>query len=150
MTVKTTGKVLFVVLVAVGVFIALSTMVNQVQPEDVPAILSPIWNYVVAFFNLGQVTTILGLAVSIFGYLKNYFLENHDEVYDFNQLGKTLAVYIGIITSVLAAITPLKEFMPAPYNEYISSALAVGAAVIVVLDLVKKQIAEIGQQIRNG
>lgn len=150
MTAKTTGKVVFVILVAMGVFISSATLVNQVQLDDVPTILLPYWKWISGFFNLGQITTILGLAVSMFGYIKNYFQENHDQEYDFDRLGKTLAIYIGIITSMLAAIEPLKDFMPAPYNEYISAALAIGAAVIVVLDLIKTQIAEIGQQIRLG
>lgn len=143
MTAETTGKIIVAAFVIMTVFVSLSAAVQQVQPETVPSLLVPIWEYVVAFFTLGQVTTAIGFIISISGYLKNYFLSNRTETYDFDKLAKTLTIYIGIITSLLAAIEPLKGLMPEPYGEYIGAIIAIGAVIIVILDLTKTQLAEL-------
>ena len=148
MSVKTTGTVLLVVIMALAVFTALPALIEQVPIDSVPEILLPIWNYLVIFFNIAQVTTIIALTINVWGFLKNYFKTNYEEEYDFTKLGKTLAVYVGIITTLLAAITPLSEILPEPYNQILSAGLAIGASLLVILDLTKKQLAELGQAIR--
>ncbi|GAH13858.1 unnamed protein product, partial [marine sediment metagenome] len=120
----------------------------QVPTESIPTLLLPIWGYIVAFFALAPVITVIAFSRNILGYLISYFKTNHEEEYDLNKLGKTLTLYIGILAGMLSAATTLLEVLPVPYNEYVATAIAIGASIIVVLDLVKKQLADLGQAIR--
>lgn len=148
MTVKKTGSVLLVAIVALSIFVSLSVLVKQVPDSSVPDILSPVWNYIQSFFGLAPVITAIAFSVNISGFLINYFDANHSEEYDFNALGKTLALYIGIITSMISSAKTIAVILPAPYNEYVSAAITIGAAVIVILDLARKQLEELAQRMR--
>jgi len=148
MSVKTIGSVLLVAILALAVFTSLPLLIQQVPTETIPTILLPIWGYIVTFFSLALVITVIAFGRNILGFLINYFKTNHGEEYDFNKLGKTLTLYIGIITGMLSAATTISEILPSPHNEYIAAAIAIGASIIVVLDLVKKQLAGLGQAIR--
>lgn len=144
---KTVGSVLLILIVVMSAVIGVATLVQTVPTESVPALLVPVWDYIVGFFIAAEVLTAVAFARNFFGFIQNYFKQNYSEQYDFKKLGETLAVYMGVIASIIAAISPIRDIVPAPYNDYLSATLAVGAAVIVVLDLIKKQLAELGQKI---
>jgi len=138
---KKTGLVLLTAIMLLAVFTGISTYVSQVPIDSIPEPLLGFWGYVVTFFALAIVTTVVGFSRNILGYLAEYFKENHSEEYDLNKLGETLALYVGVITMVLSAIEPIASLVPPPYNNVVATVMAIGAATIVILDLVKKQLS---------
>jgi len=148
MSVKTTGSILLLAIIALAVFTSAAVLIQQVPIESVPELLLPVWEYIVTVFSLAPVITVIAFGRNILGFLVNYFKENHQEEYDFDKLGETLTLYIGVITTLLGSIKPIADFLPEPYNQIVAAIIAVGASTIIVLDLVKKQLAELGQAIR--
>lgn len=139
MDVKKSGLVILIATVIIGVFIGVSELVTQIQVSDVPVMLQGVWEYIVTFFVLAPVITIIAFGRNIYGYLVEYFKSEHSEEYDLNKLGETLTVYIGVITTLLASIEPIASLLPLPYSDYVAVVMGVAAAVIVILDLVRQQ-----------
>ena len=133
MSAKTTGSVLLVAILALAAFTSATALIQQVPTESVPELLLPIWGYIVTFFSLAPVITVIAFGRNILGFLVNYFKTNHGEEYDFDKLGETLTFYIGTLTTILT----IASLLPEPYNSIVS---AVGAAAVVMLDLIKKQL----------
>jgi len=143
--VKTSGLVALVAIIVLGVFISLSALVTQVPVENVPVLLQGIWGYIVTFFVLAPVVTVIALGRNIYGYLVEYFKSEYSEEYNFSKLGETLTFYIGIVTTILAAIEPISSIVPASYKDIVVAVMAIGAAVIVILDLVRQQFNVVGE-----
>lgn len=143
MNTKTIGKVLLVAIVVLGLFTYASAAIPNIPVDSVPSLLVPVWEPISAFFSFVGATAFIGFVISISGYLIQYFQTNHQEEYKFDKLAKTLAVYIGILTSVLTAGKTIADILPPPMSEYAAVALTVIAAVIVLLDVAKKTISEL-------
>lgn len=127
-------KLLAVAIFLVGLLSALDLAVKQVPIENVPEFCLPWWNYIVAFFSSVPWIAMIGIGRNVWGYLRNYWWKEGGATYNFKQLKTTLAMYIGLLTTIQAIGT----YLPDPYGTYF---VTICTAIIVVLDLALSEIA---------
>jgi ABC-type thiamin/hydroxymethylpyrimidine transport system permease subunit len=133
---KETAIVTGTIIIVLGVLIGLQTLVQGVPIEDVPVSFRDVFAVVKTFFSSAPVLALIGFGRNIYGYLVEYFKSECSEEYDWSKLAKTLTLYIGAISTLIT----VAQTLPEPYGEIIST---IGSAVIIILDLTKKQIADI-------
>lgn len=142
--VKKPGLVLLIAIMFIGTLVGVSNAVASVNPNDVPTMLQGVWNYIVTFFALAPVITVVAFGRNIYGYLVEYFKGEYSEEYDFSKLGETLTMYVGLITTMITAIEPISSVVPEPYSGAVKATIAVCAAAVVVIDILRQQLKNIG------
>lgn len=130
---KKVAKVVLLVLILTGVMQGISLAMKEVPTEDVPELVQPWWLYALTIISAVPWAALVGFGRNIWGYTRVYYRNGKELEYIENKLKETLALYGGIITTIMAVAT----YLPDPYDKLLKG---FGTAVFVIIDLIFSEI----------
>jgi len=133
---KKVTKIVLLVLILTGVMQGISLAMKEVPIEDVPELVRPWWLYALTFIGAIPWAALVGFGRNIWGYVRVYYRNGKELKYAENKLKETLALYGGIITTIIAVST----YLPDPYDKLLKG---LGTAVFVIIDLIFSEIGHL-------
>ena len=97
---KKVAEILFVVILLLAAFTAVSTFIKSIDVADVPEELRPHWALIASFFTSGLGALLAAIGWNVYGYVTAYYRSGKVEQYDSSKLYMTLAKFAGFFTTV--------------------------------------------------